>query len=221
MPAEEWMRTVVVVTGAAPLDGRAVAAVPPDAVVVAADGGLDHARSAGLRPSMLVGDLDSVSPAGLAWARDHAEVVTHPADKGATDTELAVAHAAALGPDRLLLLAGGGDRLDHALAAVGSLGAPELAAIPSLAAWWGGDRLHVLHAPGTVALDLEPGTVFSVLALHGPCRGVTVTAARWPLADHALAPLVGLGVSNEAVERPVSVSVTTGILTVVVPGGAP
>jgi len=63
--------------------------------------------------------------------------------------------------------------------------------------------------------------LFSVLALHGPCRGVTVAGARWPLADHALTPLVGLGVSNEAVERPVSVSVTAGILTVVVPGGAP
>jgi thiamine pyrophosphokinase len=219
MPAEEWMRTVVVVTGAAPLDGRAVAAVPADAPVVAADGGLDHARAAGLRPSVLVGDLDSVSPAGLDWAREHAEVVTHPADKGATDTELAVTHAAGLGPDRLLLLAGGGDRLDHALAAVGSLGAPELAGIPLLQAWWGGDRLHVLHAPGAVQLDLDPGTLFSVLALHGPCRGVTVGGARWPLADHALAPLVGLGVSNEALQPPVSVSVTAGILTVVIPGG--
>jgi thiamine pyrophosphokinase len=221
MPAEESMRTVVVVTGASPLVRRAVAAVPPDAVVVAADGGLDHARSAGLRPSVLVGDLDSVSPAGFDWAREHAEVVSHPADKDATDTELAVAHAAALAPDRLLLLAGGGDRLDHTLAAVGSLGAPELAGIASLEVWWGGDRLHVLHPPGSVALDLDPGTVFSVLALHGPCRGVTVEGARWPLADHALAPLIGLGVSNEAVERSVSVSVATGILTVVVPGGAP
>jgi thiamine pyrophosphokinase len=215
------MRTVVVVTGAAPLDGRAIAAVPPGAVVVAADGGLDHARAAGLRPSALVGDLDSVSAAGLHWAREHAEVVTHPADKGATDTELAVAHAAGLGPDRLLLLAGGGDRLDHALAAVGSLGAPELANISSLEAWWGGDHLHVLHAPGKVELGLEPGALFSVLALHGPCRGVSVAGARWPLADHTLAPLVGLGVSNEAVDPPVTVSVTAGILTVVVPGGRP
>jgi thiamine pyrophosphokinase len=223
MPAEGWSvtETVVVITGAAPLDRRAVAAVPPGAVIVAADGGLDHACAAGLEPSVLIGDLDSISPAGLAWAREHAEVVTHPADKGATDTELAVAYAATLGPDRLLLLAGGGDRLDHALAAVGTLGAPDLAGIASLEAWWGGDRLHVVHAPGKVELDLAPGTIFSVLALHGPCRGVTVEGARWPLTDHALAPLVGLGVSNEAAVRPVSVSVTTGILTVVVPGGTP
>ena len=57
--------TVVVVTGAAPLDRRAVAAVPPRrAASIAADGGLDHARAAGLDPSVLVGDLDSISALG-------------------------------------------------------------------------------------------------------------------------------------------------------------
>ena len=38
---------VVVVTGSAALHPRAIAAVPPGAYVVAADGGLDHARAAG------------------------------------------------------------------------------------------------------------------------------------------------------------------------------
>ena len=43
--------TVVIVTGAAPLDARAVAAIPSDAIVIAADGGLDHApRQPGSRP---------------------------------------------------------------------------------------------------------------------------------------------------------------------------
>ena len=81
--------TVVVITGAAALDPRAVAAVPAGAVLVAADGGLDHARAAGLDPTVLVGDLDSVSAIGLAWASEHTTVVRHPVDKAATDTELA------------------------------------------------------------------------------------------------------------------------------------
>ena len=54
--------------------------------------------------------------------------------------------------------------------------------------------------------------------MHGPCHGVTVEGARWPLVDHDLEPLVGLGVSNKAAARRVSVSVTTGIVTVVIPG---
>ena len=211
--------TVVVVTGAAPLDRRAVAAVPAGAFVVAADGGLDHARAAGLDPDVLVGDLDSISALGLAWASEHAEVVRHPVDKAATDTELAIAHAATFAPARILLVAGQGDRLDHAVAALGALGAPALAGTASLEAWWGSDQLHVLHAPHAIDLDLPAGTIFSVLAMHGPARGVTVTGARWPLTDHALEPLVGLGVSNVA-ESTVHVAVGDGIVTIVVPGAA-
>ena len=211
--------TIVVITGAAPLDRRAVAAVPRDALLIAADGGLDHARAAGLDPDVLVGDLDSISALGLAWASEHAEVVRHPIDKAATDTELAIAHAATYDPSRILLVAGQGDRLDHAVAALGALGAPALAGVASLEAWWGSDQLHVVHAPHAVDLDVPPGTTFSVLAMHGPARGVTVSGARWPLTDHTLEPLVGLGVSN-VVESPVTVTLTDGIVTVVVPGAA-
>jgi thiamine pyrophosphokinase len=229
MPAEESSPmnvpapspTVVVVTGAAELDRLAVAAVPPDAFVVAADGGLDHARAAGLDPAVLVGDLDSISALGLAWATEHAEVVRHPIDKPATDTELAIAHAVTYQPARILLIAGQGDRLDHAIAALGALGSPDLAAVGELEAWWGADQLHVVHGPRTIELDLEPGTTFSVLAMHGPVTGVTVTGARWPLDDDTLAPLVGLGVSNLADPtpgRPVTVAVAVGILTVFLPG---
>ena len=89
----------------------------------------------------------------------------------------------------------------------------------SLEAWWGSDQFQVVHAPHTVALDIPPGTTFSVLALHGPATGVTVGGARWPLTDHTLEPLVGLGVSNIA-EAAVTVTVTDGIVTVVVPGAA-
>jgi thiamine pyrophosphokinase len=214
--------TVVVVTGAAPLDRRAVAAIPRDAFVVAADGGLDHARAAGLEPSVLVGDLDSISARGLAWASEHAEVVRHPIDKAATDTELAIAHAATYAPRRILLVAGQGDRLDHAVAALGALGVPGLSAVDSLEAWWGSDQLHIVHGPRSIDLDLPAGTTFSVLAMHGPAIGVTVTGARWPLSDHTLAPLVGLGVSNVAStpHLPVTVTVGQGIATVIIPGAA-
>jgi thiamine pyrophosphokinase len=215
--------TVVVITGAAPLDRRAVAAVPADAWIIAADGGLDHALAAGLRPAVLIGDLDSISPAGLAWANEHAEVVSYDPDKGETDTELALAHAATLGPSHVVLLAGRSprERLDHLVTTLGTLGSPALAAIDALEAWWGDERLHVVHGPGQVELDLTPGTTFSVVAMHGPCQGVTIDGARWPLVEHALAPLAGLGVSNEAAAAAVSVAVTSGVLTVMIPGGRP
>jgi thiamine pyrophosphokinase len=219
MPAEESMNdTVVIVTGAAPLDARAVAAIPSNAIVIAADGGLDHARAAGLTPAGLIGDLDSVSADGLAWAQQHATIQRHPIDKDATDTELAVAFAAGMNPARVVMVAGGGDRLDHTLAAIGALGATVLTSVPLVECWWGGQYLQVVHGPARVSLrtgtSSDPGTRISLLAMHGPCTGVMLSGTRWQLDRVVLGPLVGQGLSNVAIGPDVELAVSTGILTV-------
>ena len=102
---------IVIITGASPLDARIVDTIPASAIVLGVDSGLDAALEAGLHPSGLIGDLDSVSEAGLAWAEAHATVARHPTDKAQTDTELALAFAADMQPQRLTMI-GGGDRLD-------------------------------------------------------------------------------------------------------------
>jgi len=211
--------TVIVVTGAAPLASRVVDRLP-DGIVLAADGGLDHALAAGLRPAGLIGDLDSVSADGLAWAEAHATISRHDPDKDRTDTELALETAADLTPARVVLVAGGGDRLDHTLAALGALGAATLTSVPLLEAWWGEQYLRILHGPSRAELDLAPGVVLSLLAAHGPCTGVSISGVEWPLDRAELAPLVGLGVSNVVAEPPVEITVSSGVLTVVVPSPA-
>ncbi len=88
---------IVIITGASPLDADLVARLRSDAtehtIWIAVDGGLDHALAAGLEPTHLVGDLDSVTEESLAWAARHAEISRHPTDKDQTDTELALALA--------------------------------------------------------------------------------------------------------------------------------
>lgn len=214
MPAEGPLHdTVVIITGSEPLDARAVASIPNDAVLIAADGGLDHALAAGLRPEILVGDLDSISDDAVAWANDHAEIHRHPTDKDLTDTELAIDVAAARHPERLVLVSGGGDRLDHTLAALGALGAPVTTGIPVIECHWGAQYVRVLHGPSRTDLDLPVGTRLSMLALHGPCRGVTLIGTRWELRSSDLPALVGRGVSNEVTTRSVHVAVSTGVVT--------
>ncbi|MEI6401164.1 MAG: thiamine diphosphokinase [Actinomycetota bacterium] len=217
--------SVLVVVGGGPV--RVPAAMRAD-LVVAADSGLDAARAAGLRPDVLVGDLDSISAAGLAWARAEGVLIeTHPADKDHTDTDLALHRAVGLGGRHLILLASDGagstgHRLDHLLGTIAALGAPALAVCESVTAFVGGTALHVVHPGHSVALRLDPGAVFSLVAAHGPCEGVTLSGARWPL-DHASLPASSTrGISNEAVDSTVDVTVVAvtvvdGIVTVVVP----
>jgi len=207
---------VTVITGDAPLDVRALAAIPHDAIVIAADGALDHALEAGLQPAALVGDLDSVSDDGLQWARSHSTIERHPPDKEHTDTELALSTAADLNPARLILMSGGGDRLDHTLAAIGALGHPSLTSVPVIEGWWGPQRLSVLHGPGRARIDVSVGSTISLLALHGGCGGVSISGVRWPLAGADVMPVVGLGVSNEATHDQIEITVTSGVLTIFV-----
>lgn len=212
--------TFVVVIGAEALDPAVVALLPAGARVVAADSGTDHALAAGLTPESVIGDLDSISPAGLEWAHIHAEVIAHPPEKDLTDTELALHHVAEQHPARVILLSGGGDRLDHTMAAFGALGASALAGIPSLECWWGGQYAMVLHGPSRIRRSVAPGSRISLLALQGACTGVSVSGTQWELSNAELSALNGHGLSNLAVSSTVRISVSSGVLTVFFPSSA-
>src|SRR4051812_4734185 len=93
-------------------------------VIVAADSGVDHALAAGLPVDHVVGDLDSASERAVAEAEAAgATVHRHPADKDATDIELAVALVRELAADRIAsgegptvhVVGPGGGRPDHTL----------------------------------------------------------------------------------------------------------
>ncbi len=222
MPATA--QQIVIVTGGGALAPRAAAEIRPDSLVIAADSGLDHALAAGITPQILVGDLDSISPGGRSWAVAAAsEVRQFPADKDATDTELAldtaaqVAGAAADRPE-MLLLAGDGDRLDHTLGTLGALGRAAFG-FGACRALLGSAAIHIVTPGRPIDLALAGATTFSVLCLHGPCRGVTIGGARWPLDRADLDAGSTHGVSNLGglPDRPVTISVTSGILTVVIP----
>jgi thiamine pyrophosphokinase len=208
---------IVIITGASPIDPTIVSLIPDGAVLMAVDGGLDHALAAGLSPTHLVGDLDSVTTDGLAWAARNAAIERHPTDKDRTDTELALLLAATFDPSRITLI-GGGNRLDHTFAGIGALGALVVTSVPVLEAWWDAQHVSVIQGPGSAALSLRPGSTLSLLALHGPCTRVTLRNARWELEAVDIDPLIGLGVSNEVPDGDepvvVEVSLAGGTLTI-------
>ena len=211
------MSQVVVVIGGGPLSTRAVTDVLPDTTIIAADSGLDHAVAAGLRPTVLVGDLDSISAHGKMWAYAHElEIDQHPVDKGSTDTELALVRAVATEADTLLVFGAAGDRFDHALGTIAALGNPILARFETVRLALDETTIYILHAGRSVTLDLAQDSSFSLIALHGACSGVQVTGARWPLTDASFEPSSTLGISNETTGL-LHVAVADGILTLVVP----
>jgi len=80
----------------------------------------------------------------------------------------------------------------------------------------GTTECSVVHPGHTAHLMLDAGRTFSVLALHGPADGVTITGAKWALDDAHLDATETRGVSNVAL-GPVTVTCGTGVVTAVVP----
>jgi thiamine pyrophosphokinase len=218
MPAEEGVqeKLVVVVAGGLPPRPEAALDVPFGAPVVAADGGLEHARALGLEVALAVGDFDSAAPEAVSAAEAAGvRVQRHPAAKDATDLELALEAALAYAPERILVLAGGGGRLDHLLAELLLLASPRWAGV-ELDALVGRACVHVVR--GERALQGAPGELVSLLALHGPAEGVRTEGLAYPLAGETLEPGSSRGVSNVFVAPTARVRVERGVLVAVRPG---
>ncbi len=216
MAAPGASEMVVVVTGGDPVDPAHLPVLPPDTTVIAADSGIDQAHALGLVVDLAIGDFDSVSRDGLARATDMgATVERHPAAKDATDLELALDAALALRPARIHVLGGHGGRLDHHLANALLLAAPAYATA-ALTAQMGAARVTVVR--DTVELHGPLGDVVSLIAAHGPARGVTTTGLLFPLDHEDLHPGSTRGISNELVDASATVALDDGVLIAVQPG---
>lgn len=187
-------------------------------LVVAADGGVRKGEQLGLRPSVVIGDGDSLSAAAATQLRsDGIEVIVHPSAKDESDTELAVLEAVARGASSVVILgAFGGNRLEHSIANLLLLTLPELVGVDS-ALVDGASRVRVLGVTGAGAIEIEgeAGDYVSLLPLTERVEGVTTDGLRFPLADETLAQGPARGLSNELLGVHGSVRTRGGRLAVV------
>ncbi len=221
-PAVSQPMILLVVGGDPSAAARVPAALPAGSVVVAADSGLDRLPG-GLHADHVVGDLDSVSPGALDAARA-AGVAVHryPADKDATDIELALdlvvdRVAPETGISSLLVVGAGAGRLDHLLADLLVLTSPLLADL-EVTARLGPATVTVVRPGRTRFLAGRPGEQVSLLPVHGPAEGVATEGLRWALVDAHLAPGTTRGMSNEFASDQASVRIGAGVVAAVQPG---
>ena len=190
---------------------RNLGTLPAADLVIAADEGIDNARSLGIQVDLLVGDLDSASPAARSTAR---AVERHPIDKDETDLELALSAALAAGMGSVTVVGTIGGRVDHAIGNMLVVAADRWAdlridlRIDGARAWVVRDRVEVR---GTVE------NLVSLLAVGGQATGVTTTGLAWALTDGVLEPGVGLSLSNRMAASTATVAVGSGVVIALMP----
>jgi thiamine pyrophosphokinase len=188
--------------------------LPPHDLLLAADGGTRLLSRGGLIPDVILGDLDSLTPAELAnFDRAGASIYRFPTDKDQTDLELALDFALQSGATEITLYALFGGRWDMTFANLLLLASPKYAGV-QLRVIEGNTTLHLLRGGETLTLAGCTGDTVSVLPLSH-ASGVTYRGLAYPLANAALPFGTPRGVSNSLTAGEATVSLGTGVLLVV------
>jgi thiamine pyrophosphokinase len=217
---DQRVETAIVLAGGDPVRESLKSLLPSADLVIAADSGVHAASALQLHVDLIVGDFDSADVAVVdAAVAAGAAVERHPAEKDATDLELALDAAARRGAQRIIVVGGAGGRLDHLLANLAVLASRRFADI-EVSALMNDARVTVVHA-GRPPVELrdDAGALLTLVPLGGSARGVTTEGLQYPLADEDLDAGTTRGVSNVFVSGAATVVLREGTLLVVQPDG--
>jgi thiamine pyrophosphokinase len=190
-------------------------------LVVAADGGSLRAARVGVRPDLVVGDLDSLDEAAVHEIEAMGIPIERASsDKDESDAELAVLAAVERGATRITVVgAFGGPRLDHGLANAWLLAHPALEG-RDVRLLDVGARVRLILArpddrPAEARLDGRAGDLVTLLPFGGWARGITTVGLHYPLTDDTLVAGPARGLSNVRLADHAAVRIRDGALLIV------
>ena len=176
----------------------------PGDLVIGADLGAAHCLRWGWRPSLVIGDLDSLPAA--------AQVVLAAQDE--TDLELALNHALQAGATIIVIVGVLGGRIDHTLANLLLLTRVDLAAL-DVCMVDGSQSVRLLRPGHPLTIAGQPGDTLSLIPIGGDATGVTAHHVEWPLTAATLPLGVARGVSNVLCGPSAELYIEHGLLLVV------
>jgi thiamine pyrophosphokinase len=175
------------------------------------------ARSIGRRPTLLIGDLDSLSDGHISELEEAGcEILRFPPEKDESDLELALYEARRRGHQQITFLGMSGGRLDHALFnLLAVLGQAHDLGIAAEAL--SSDCQVRLLGPGEHKFRAHPGALCSLLPLTPTVKRVELGGLRYPLHGEDLQGCTARTLSNVVIEPEVRIRFQEGRLLVLLP----
>jgi thiamine pyrophosphokinase len=205
-------RCIIFANGTLPDPDSARRLIRPADLILAADGGTRHALDLGLTPSVIIGDLDSLTFDLRPLTDLGTKVIQHPRDKNETDLELALDYAIQNGQTEIIIVAALGGRIDQALGNLALLTNVQPSTF-NLKLDDGVEQAFFCRAHSEV--EGRRGDLVSLIPWGGEVRGVRTEGLRWPLSDETLHPHKTRGISNELLGETANVEIESGLLLIV------
>ncbi len=227
-----------IIVGAGDFFGLPFRPAPGD-YVIAADAGYENLQAAGIRPSLVVGDFDSMRVEGVMGVTgpvrdldiyadaEKADYIHHLRRMQLDGVETRVIDPIKNDPDMLAcvrigmelgyrsfhLVGGTGKRMDHSLANVQILGF--LAQQGMHGFLYGEHQLIRAIRNESLRFPKEMRGYFSALSLSDQCIGVTERGFKYIVTDVTLHNTMPTGLSNEFVGTEAEISVREGTLLLI------
>ncbi len=177
--------------------------------IIAADAGYLHLEKLGIIPDILLGDFDT-----LKQVPNICETKKFPPEKDYTDTELAILEGLSLGYYSFTIYGAlGGERLEHTIANI-QMALKYTLLGKKIILTDGKSECLFLHN-GKIEFDSNETGFISVFSLNGASRGITIDGLKYPLEYCETLEYGSLGVSNEFLGKPSSISVEDGSLLII------
>lgn len=179
-------------------------------LLIAADGGYEHMKKAGMMPDLLIGDFDSMEKPNVSC-----ETITLPVEKDDTDIVFAVKEGFRRGYTHFVIFGGlGGKRISHTIANMQLL--EYIATLGGTAVLKGGTTsLFLLIQGQSHVFEQETGKELSLFSIT-PTASVTLQGVKYPVTRVTLERCFPLGVSNRVLEPTAALTVHSGTILVVI-----
>jgi thiamine pyrophosphokinase len=182
-------------------------------LIIVCDGGVRHLQQLGVKPDVIIGDMDSIQPAQLtSFSAQGGKVIKYPANKDFTDTELALDYAMGLKPTTIYIWGALGGRLDHTLANVFLLRKGKDA---SIKIYLIDEYCEAFLVDKEAAFVDARGVTVSLFAFSPKVEGLSLSGFVYSLKDAILTMSESLGVSNIINEDHAKITLLAGDLLVI------
>ncbi|MDZ7635957.1 MAG: thiamine diphosphokinase [Bacteroidales bacterium] len=199
------MKTVILANGAYPTHPVPLGYLHHAGLIICCDGAAEKLVDHGLDPGIIIGDLDSVSP---ALKRRYERILVQDSDQESNDLTKAVRWCITEGIKEVVILGATGIREDHTLGNISLLADYNRLIKAIMLTDTGSFRVYDRN----VTLESQPGQQVSLFSLD-PRLAVTSTGLRYPLDDLKLSSW-WRGTLNEAEGESFKLEFETGQLIV-------
>lgn len=172
--------------------------------VVAIDGGLSHCEKMGIRPDLIIGDMDSVSPVLLQRFKN-IPLKCYPVDKDETDLELAISEFLTRDVNKVTIFGALEKRTDHSL-----YNLYLMSRYPGKL-WMQTEREQIFAIDKTSTIPCKIGQTVSLIPLGEAAIGVTTHGLKWELKNATIDKSF-MSISNICIQEPVTISIDKGTL---------